>query len=144
MEADEFIVPTVISFYNNDKTVRERIRTRIPVSTVKHKLLNEFQKHIKSFAGIKDHAASLGMGSFDMKLFRLVSTSSTNFLIQTQSQWDIERPSLIQSSSELNGKFDWKKIWIKQKKISTWSDIQYINMIYEGDKGVTNPRSPPP
>ena len=97
------VVSTVISYYNEDKSIRERIRTRVPISPHAHKVLNDFQKHLKTFAGIKEHASALGMESFDMRIFRI--EASTNYAILTQSQWDVEMEPLLKSPSELNGKF---------------------------------------
>lgn len=108
--ADEItkqIVPTVITYYNEDKTVKERVRTRVPLDEAAHTALPAFKKHVASFAGIREHTVALGMGSYDIKLFRIVKSS--NYEIQTQGQWDMERPSFVEAdltsgTSELNGK----------------------------------------
>ncbi|CAC5404646.1 unnamed protein product [Mytilus coruscus] len=88
--ADEFdensVVPCVFSFYSNEKSVKERFRTRIPICFKKHTTLNGFKQHLIDFAGIKEHAASIGVGSFELKLYRLDTKTNTNYIYFIQTQ----------------------------------------------------------
>ena len=48
-------------------------------------------------------------GDCEIKVLRYIPKSQTvpadNFLIQTQGQWEVERPALLADCGEVNGKF---------------------------------------
>ena len=54
-------------------------------------------------------ASNMGFGDFEIKVLRYIPKSQTdpadNFLIQTQGQWEVERPALLAGCGEVNGKF---------------------------------------
>ena len=63
-------------------------------------------KHLIEFMGIKQQAETFGLGSFDLKLFRLekIDGKAENFAIVTKAQLNMELPFLMGSTtSELNG-----------------------------------------
>ena len=63
-------------------------------------------KHLREFMGIKQQAEKFGLGSFDLKLFRLqkIDGKAENFAIVTKAQLNMELPFLMLSTiSELNG-----------------------------------------
>ena len=63
-------------------------------------------KHLIEFMGIKQQAEKFGLGSFDLKLFRLekIDGKAENFAIVTKAQLNMELPFLMGSTtSELNG-----------------------------------------
>lgn len=79
-------------------------RVRIPL-TEKHFSLEVLKKHVIDFAGLKIEAEKRGLGSLiEVKLCRLAKTTegSKAFSINTQAQWDVERP-LFGNSSILQG-----------------------------------------
>lgn len=79
-------------------------RVRIPLIE-KHFSLEVLKKHVIDFAGLKIEAEKRGLGSLiEVKLCRLAKTTegSKAFSINTQAQWDVERP-LFGNSSILQG-----------------------------------------
>ena len=86
----------------------ERYKTRVKV-TEEHKLLSTFRKNVIEFLGINEQAQKFGLGSYELKLWRLVKSNgktAENLGITTQQQLDLELPFLLGSEgeSELNGK----------------------------------------
>ena len=71
-------------------------------------LFQQFKRNLTDFLGLNDQAKKFGLGSFDLKLYRLVkiSVKTENYSISTQQQLDLELPLLLDSDgeSELNGK----------------------------------------
>ncbi|XP_078374490.1 uncharacterized protein LOC144658037 [Oculina patagonica] len=75
-------------------------RVRIPL-TEAHFSLEALKKHIVDYAGLKTEAEKRGVGSsIEVKLFRLAKTpeGTKAFSINTQAQWDVERPLFGESS----------------------------------------------
>ena len=54
-------------------------------------------------------ASNMGFGDFELKVLRYIPKSQTapadNFLIQTQGQWEVKRPTLLAGCGEVNGKY---------------------------------------
>ena len=103
------VVKAILSFYRSgeEKPV-ERYKTRVKV-TEEHKLLSSFRKNVIEFLGINEQAQKFGLGSYELKLWRLVKSNgktAENLGITTQQQLDLELPFLLGSEgeSELNGK----------------------------------------
>ena len=74
--------------------------------------IDNFKKHLADFLGLKElkeQANKLGLGSFDLKLYRLVKGNgkTENYSILTQQQVDLELPQILasESDSELNGEY---------------------------------------
>ena len=75
-------------------------RIQIPITNA-HLSLQAFRRHIIEHAGLKVEAEKRGLGSsIDLKLCRLVKTpeGSKAYSINTQAQWDVERPLFANSS----------------------------------------------
>lgn len=100
----------LIFFRHGEEGVFERHRSRTSLSCQKHHRLQDVKKHLTDFLGISEQPArKYGLGSYEVKLYRLAKSSlgkPENFVILTQSQWEMELPSLISNEgcSELNGK----------------------------------------
>ena len=73
----------------------------------KKKLFWSFQNNIIDFLGLKEQAQKFGLGSFDLKFYRLtkVNDKAENYTISTQQQLELELPFLLGSNgeSELKG-----------------------------------------
>ena len=83
---------------------RERIR--FPV-TNEHSSLTVFKRKFAEFAGLKAEAEKRGLGScIELNICRLEKgkDGSEAFAINTQEQWDEERPLLSGNTSTLQGK----------------------------------------
>ena len=102
------IVPCVVTIYDCNKVLKERIKSRLPISG-EHETISCFKKYLSNFLGLAEMTSKLGLGDFEMKVFRYIPKSATapadNFLIHTQGQWDVERPALLAGCGEVNGKF---------------------------------------
>ena len=66
------------------------------------------KKHIINFLGVSQMATPLGLGNFELKLYRLARNGHgkvENLHIFTQHQWEMEVPLLVseETPSELNG-----------------------------------------
>ena len=73
-------------------------RIKIPIET-KHKSLDGFKRHVSEQAGLDAEAEKRGLGS--LRLCRLVKTveGGKAYPINTQAQWDVERPRFCDSSA---------------------------------------------
>ena len=100
-------VKVTLSFYRDDEgSAFEQHRGRVPFDIEKHNSMEIACKHLIEFMGIKEQAEKFGLGSFDLKLFRLekVDGKAENFAIVTKAQLNMELPFLMGSTtSELNG-----------------------------------------
>ena len=79
-------------------------RIRIPISST-HSSFEAFKRHIIEHAGLKAEAEKRGLGScIALKLCSLVKTQEGRkaYSINTQAQWDVERPLFV-SSAVLQG-----------------------------------------
>ena len=66
------VVKVILSFYRDDEgSAFERHRGRVPFDIEKHNSMEIACKHLIEFMGIKQQAEKFGLGSFDLKLFRL-------------------------------------------------------------------------
>ena len=93
-----------------DEKPIERYKARISVTEDSTKQgIDNFKKHLADFLGLKEQASKLGLGSFDLKLYRLVKGNgkTENYSILTQQQLDLELPQILagESDSELNGEY---------------------------------------
>ena len=82
--------------------------------------ISGLKKYLCNFLGIK-----IGFGDFEIIVLRYILKSQTapadNFLIQTQGQWEVERPALLSGCGEVNGKFHGFQVNIfRPKTISDW------------------------
>ena len=102
------VVKAILSYRSGEEKPVERYKTRVKV-TEEHKLLSSFRKNVIEFLGINEQAQKFGLGSYELKLWRLVKSNgktAENLGITTQQQLDLELPFLLGSEgeSELNGK----------------------------------------
>ena len=75
-------------------------RIRIPLKR-ENNSLDAFKRHIVEHAGLKTEAEKRGIGSsIDLKLCRVVKSAegSKAFSINTQAQWNVERPLFVDSA----------------------------------------------
>ena len=93
------IVKAVISIYRRgEEKPIERYEARISVTEDSTKQgIDNFKKHLADFLGLKEQANKLGLGSVDLKLYRLVKGNSKteNYSILTQQQLDLELPQIL-------------------------------------------------
>ena len=100
-----------IVFYVDPKSVGSlnflgKERVRFPI-TDEHSSLAAFTKKFAEFAGLKAEAEKRGLGScVELKFCRLEKgkDGSKAFAINTQEQWDEERPLLSGNTSSLQGR----------------------------------------
>ena len=101
------VVKVMLSFYRDDEgSAFKRHKGRVPFDIEKHNSMEIACKHLIEFMGIKQQAEKFGLGSFDLKLFRLekIDGKAENFAIVTKAKLDMELPFLMGSTtSELNG-----------------------------------------
>ena len=102
----------VISIFRRRKQKPiERYKARISVTEDSTKQgIDNFKKHLTDFLGLKEQFRKLGLGSFDLKLYRLVKGNgkTENYSILTQQQQlDLELPQILagESDRELNGEY---------------------------------------
>ena len=105
--ASSGVVKVILSFYRDDEgSAFERHRGRVPFDIEKHNSMEIACKHLIEFMGIKQQAEKFGLGSFDLKLFRLekIDGKAENFAVVMKAQLNMELPFLMGSTtSELNG-----------------------------------------
>ena len=84
-------------------------RSRVPLHSAKQTDVRSLKKHLIAFLVIKDRSERFGLGSFELKLYRLckVGGKTENYAIVTTEQWQLELPSLVAETgaNELIGKF---------------------------------------
>ena len=102
------VLKAIVSLYRaGEKKCIERHKTRVKV-TEENKLFSLFQKNIIEFLGLDEQAQKLGLGSFDLKFYRLtkINCKAENYAISKQQQLELELPFLLGSDgeSELSGK----------------------------------------
>ena len=76
-------------------------RIRIPITST-HSSLEALRRHIIEYAGLKAESEKRGLGScIELKLCRLAKSAegSKAYAINTQAQWDEERPLFLKSPS---------------------------------------------
>ena len=105
--ASSGVVKVILSYYRDDEgSAFERHKGRVPFDIAKHNSMEIACKHFIGFMGIKQQAEKFGLGSFDLKLFRLekIDGKAENFAIVTKAELNMELPFLMGSTtSELNG-----------------------------------------
>ena len=100
------VLKAIVSLYRaGEEKPIERYKTRVEVAE-ENKLFSSFQKI--EFLGLNEPAQKFGLGSFDLKFYRLtkINGKAENYAITTQQQLELELPFLLGSDgeSELNGK----------------------------------------
>ena len=101
------VLKGIISLYGavEEKSI-ERYKTRIKIGE-EHRTISAFKRNLIDFLGLSNQAKKFVLGSFDLKLYRLVKISgkTENFSLSTQQQLDLELPLLLDldGESELNG-----------------------------------------
>lgn len=101
------VVKALVSFFRSkESNPIERYRSRIVFQEQDIGNFSDFKKQVISFLGIKDQASKYGLGQYDLKLFRLSKADSKieNYVINTSSQYDLEKTLLFNGEGELNGK----------------------------------------
>lgn len=103
------IVKVITSFFRQGSdNAFERHRSRVHVDVEKQGTIQQLKKHLIDFLGIRELSQSYGLGSFELKLFRMtkISGKTENYAIITQRQLELELPCLLSETdcSELNGK----------------------------------------
>ena len=102
------VLKAIVSLYRaGEEKPIERYKTRVKVAE-ENKLFSSFRKNIIEFLGLNEQAQKFGLGSFDLKFYRLtkINGKAENYAITTQQQLELELPFLLGSDgeSELNGK----------------------------------------
>ena len=98
-----------VSFYRTgEERPIERYKA-IPKVQEEHRTLSTFKKNVIDFLGLNEQATKFGLGSIDLKLYRLAKIGGKieNYSLSTQQQLDLELPLLLDSDSEseLNSKY---------------------------------------
>ena len=96
------VLKAVVSFYRTgEERPIERYKARLKVQE-EHRTLSTFKKNVIDFLGLNEQARKFGLGSFDLKLYRLAKISGKieNYSLSTQQQLDLELPLLLDSDSE--------------------------------------------
>lgn len=108
LEGVVFYVNPTTSASANNSFVGNKERVRIPL-TGKHCSLQAFLRHVVEHAGLREEAEKRGLGSsIDVKLCRLEKgkegrEGSKAYSINTQAQWDEERPMFSNQGMVLQG-----------------------------------------
>ena len=66
-------------------------------------LFRHSEKNVIDFLGLNEQAKKFGLGSFDLKFYRLakISGKTENYSISTQQQLDLELPLLLDSDTQM-------------------------------------------
>ena len=86
--ADMAVLKAIVSLYSaGEERKKERDKTRVEVAE-ENKLFSSFQKNIIEFLGLNEQAQKFGLGSFDLKFYRLtkINGKAENYAISTQQQ----------------------------------------------------------
>ena len=102
------VIRGIVSLYRTgQEKPLERYKARLQVKE-ERPTLSAFRKQLVDDFGIEDEARKFGLGSFEVKIYRLAKVGGKveNYRISTQQQLDLEFPLLAGSEgeSELNGK----------------------------------------
>ena len=79
------VLKAVVSFYRTgEERPFERYKKRLKVQE-EHRTLSTFKKNVVDFLGLNDQATKAGLGSFDLKLYRLAKISGKieNYILST-------------------------------------------------------------
>ena len=93
-------ISLILNLLNLSVFLGEKKRIRIPLKR-EHNSLDAFKRHIVEHAGLKTETEKRGIGSsIDLKLCKLVKSAegSKAFSINTQAQWNVERPLFVNSA----------------------------------------------
>ncbi|KAL9958420.1 hypothetical protein ACROYT_G035430 [Oculina patagonica] len=104
------VLKAEISLYRSgEEKPLDRYKARVKVAE-ESKLFSSFNKHVIEFLGLNEQAKKYGLGSFDLKLYRLarINDKAENYAISTQQQLELEMPVLLDTDgkSELNAHFN--------------------------------------
>jgi len=112
MAANVGVVKAIVSFYRIDSdSAFERFRSRIPINDVN--TAHALKKHLVAFLGLNELARKFGLGDF--KVFRMAAKAggkSDNFAINTDDQWKLELPSLLDGTGSVTNSMHSKCICI--------------------------------
>ena len=81
------VLKAILSLYHDgEEKPIERYKT-----AEENKLFSSFQKHIIEFLGLNEQAQKFGLGSFDLKFYRLtkINCKAENNTISTQQQMEL-------------------------------------------------------
>ena len=129
------VVKAILSFYRSgeEKPV-ERYKTRVKV-TEEHKLLSSFRKNVIEFLGINEQAQKFGLGSYELKLWRLVKSNgktAENLGITTQQQLDLELPFLVSFQADQVEETP----AVSSDMPSAVTDVPVLNFVSDADSSV--------
>ena len=96
------VLKAIVSLYRaGEEKPIERYKTRVKVAE-ENTLFSSFQKNIIEFLGFNEQAQKFGLGSFDLKFYRLtkINGKAENYAITTQQQLELELPFLLSSDGE--------------------------------------------
>ena len=88
------VLKAIVSLYRaGEEKPIERYKTRVKVAE-ENKLFSSFQKNIIEFLGLNEQAQKFGLGSFDLKFYRLtkINGKAENYAITTQQFGGRELP----------------------------------------------------
>ena len=88
------VLKAIVSLYRaGEEKPMERYKTRVKVAD-ENKLFSSFQKNIIEFLGLNEQAQMFGLGSFDLKFYRLtkINGKAENYAITTQQFGGRELP----------------------------------------------------
>ena len=80
------VLKAIVSLYRaGEEKPIERYKTRVEVAE-ENKLFSLFQKNIIEFLGLNEQAKKFGLGSFDLKFYRLmkINDKAENYAVTTQ------------------------------------------------------------
>ena len=127
------VLKAIVSLYRaGEEKPIERYKTRVKVAE-ENKLFSSFQKNIIEFLGLNEQAQKFGLGSFDLKFYRLtkINGKAENYAITTQQQLELELPFLFGSDGEskLNGKKSVILIKMDNMCVYNCSDLLYLEVV---------------
>ena len=92
------VLKAVVSFYRTgEERPIERYKARLKVQE-EHRTISTLKKNVIDFLDLNEQARKFGLGSFDLKLYRLAKISQNS--LSTQQQLHLEVPLLRDSDSE--------------------------------------------
>ena len=102
------VLKAVIGLYRaGEEKPIERYKNVVKVAE-ENKLFTLFQKNIIEFLGLNEQTQKFGLGSSDLRFYRLpkINGKAENYAVSTQQQLELELPFLLGSDgeNEPNGK----------------------------------------
>ena len=93
------VLKAIVTLYRaGEEKPIERYKTRVKVAE-ENKLFSSFKRNIIEFLGLNEEVQKFGLGSFDLKFYRLakINGKAENYAISTQQQLELELPFLLGS-----------------------------------------------